>query len=158
MNCQPLIDKLANELAPVIDRDSVLVGIHTGGAWAARALREKLPGNLPLGSLNITFYRDDFTQKGLHPNVLPSDINFDIEGKTVFLVDDVLFTGRTIRAALNELFDFGRPSRVVLVTLLERDGRELPIQADFCGKSVTLEAAQYIKISGPEPLEYEIVE
>lgn len=158
MNCQTLIDNLARELAPLTDEHCALIGIHTGGAWVARALQRQLPGDLPLGSLNITFYRDDFTQKGLHPNVLPSDISFDIEGKTILLIDDVLFTGRTIRAALNELFDFGRPAKVILVALLERNGRELPIQADFCGESITLKSEQYIKISGPEPLEYEIVE
>ncbi|EDY87258.1 PyrR bifunctional protein [gamma proteobacterium HTCC5015] len=158
MNCSPLISKLADQLADHVDDNTVIVGIHTGGAWVAQALQQRLPHTPPIGALNITFYRDDFTQKGLHPNVLPSDINFEIEGKTVILVDDVLYTGRTIRAALNELFDFGRPSRVLLAVLLERNGRELPISADALGESITLKAGQYIRMHGPEPLEYEIVE
>lgn len=155
-NANELLDKLSQEVAAVADDNSVLIGIHTGGAWVAEAINQRLPQKLPLGTLNITFYRDDFTRIGLHPNVEPSDIHFDIEDKTVILVDDVLYTGRTIRAALNELFDFGRPARVILAVLIERDGQELPIKADIAGKRMQLKAEQCIKLRGPEPIEYEI--
>lgn len=135
--------------------DAVLVGIRTGGVWVANAINDQLSTPLPMGTLNISFYRDDFTQVGLHPNVAASDIPFDIENKTVILVDDVLYTGRTVRAALNELFDFGRPSNVLLAVLIERDGQELPIKANFVGEHVTLGADQYIQVS-KSPIDYQI--
>lgn len=135
--------------------DAVLVGIHTGGVWVANAINEQLKTPLPMGTLNISFYRDDFTQIGVHPNVGASDIPFNIENKTVILVDDVLYTGRTVRAALNELFDFGRPSNVLLAVLIERDGQELPIKANFVGEHVTLGADQYIQVS-ESPIDYTV--
>ena len=96
--------------------DPLMIGIHTGGVWVAKRLHAALGLSEPLGKLSIAFYRDDFTHIGLHPQVSPSSLPFDIEGRNIILVDDVLYTGRTIRAAMNELFDFGRPSRVLLVT------------------------------------------
>ena len=87
-----------------------------------------------------------------------SDIAFDIEGKTVVLVDDVLYSGRTIKAALHELFDFGRPAKVLLAVLVQRDGQELPIQPNYVGQQMQLNSAQYITIRGPEPITYEIQE
>lgn len=136
-------------------QDIVLVGIHTGGVWVANAINEQLDSALPMGTLNISFYRDDFTRIGLHPNVKASDIQFDIENKTVILVDDVLYTGRTIRAAMNELFDFGRPSNVLLAVLIARDGQELPIKADFVGEHITLSPNEYIEVS-ESPIDYQV--
>jgi len=156
-----LLSKLADELTARIEagalHDPVMVGIHTGGVWVAERLHNALKLSNPLGKLNIAFYRDDFTTIGLHPQVSPSSLPFEIEGRDVILVDDVLLTGRTIRAALNELFDYGRPRRVLLAVLFERGGRELPIQPDICGQHLDLAANQQIKLAGPTPLAANIV-
>lgn len=110
-----------------------LVGIHSGGVWLARHLASALGVEEPIGELDISFYRDDFTRVGMHPTVRPSSIPWDVEGRHLVLVDDVLYTGRTIRAALDELADFGRPKRILLCVLVDRGGRELPIQPDIVG-------------------------
>ena len=102
----------------------------------------------PLGLLDISFYRDDFSEIGIHPQVQPSELPFSVEGRTILLVDDVLYTGRTIRAALNEIFDYGRPQRVILAVLIDRDGRQIPIQADCVGAQIELETGQRIKLVG----------
>lgn len=136
--------------------EPLMVGIHTGGVWVAERLHAELGLREPLGKLNIAFYRDDFTHIGLHPQVSPSILPFDVEGREIILVDDVLQTGRTVRAALNELFDFGRPARVLLAVLCDRPGRELPIQADVVGEHFPLEAHEHIVLHGPEPLRLNI--
>ncbi len=130
----------------------LIVGIETGGYWVAERLRERLAPEAPLGKLNITFYRDDYTKIGLHPTVKPSQLPMDIDGQTILLVDDVLHSGRTIRAAMNELFDYGRPERILLAILIDRGGRELPIQPDFVATRIELEADEQIKLEGPRPL------
>lgn len=132
--------------------DPLLVGIRTGGVWVAERLQRLLGLETPLGALNINFYRDDFTRIGMHPRVSPSDLPFEVEGRHIVLADDVLFTGRTIRAALNEIFDYGRPASVTLAVLVERSGRELPIQPDVAGRRLTLAPGESIKLTGPEPL------
>lgn len=157
---EALIQRMADALRQRIDagqlRDPLMVGIHTGGVWVAERLHTTLELSEPLGKLNIAFYRDDFTHIGLHPQVSPSSLPFDVEGRDVILVDDVLQTGRTIRAAMNELFDFGRPAKVVLAVLCDRPGRELPIQADVVGERIPLEAHEQIVLHGPEPLRLSI--
>jgi pyrimidine operon attenuation protein/uracil phosphoribosyltransferase len=120
----------------VAGRDVKLVGIHTGGVWIAERLREELKIPHPVGVLDISFYRDDFARGGLNPSVKPSRIPFDVAGAEILLVDDVLFTGRTVRAAMNELFDYGRPARIELAVLVDRGGRELPIAAQMVGATV----------------------
>jgi len=133
--------------------EPILVGIHTGGVWIAERLHRALEIAAPLGALDISFYRDDFSRKGLHPEVRPSNLPIAIDDRHILLVDDVLHTGRTIRAALNEIFDYGRPASVQLITLVEREGgRELPIQADVTGLRIPLEPGQHITLTGPEPL------
>lgn len=129
----------------------VMVGIHTGGAWVAKELHQQLNLQSDLGSLDISFYRDDFTQNGLHPQVKSSELP-DVEGKTIILVDDVIMSGRTIRAAMNELFDYGRPERILLACLLDVGHRQLPIQADIVGQHMELTGSERIKLTGPEPL------
>lgn len=120
-----------------LPKDSVhLVGIHSGGAWLAERLQSDLKLAQPFGTLDISFYRDDFDKIGLHSQVQPSDISFPIAGKHLILVDDVLYTGRTIRAAMNELFDYGRPASIRLAVLVDRGGRELPIAAAVVGARV----------------------
>lgn len=138
-------------------RNPVVVGVHTGGEWIAARLHETLGVETPLSTLDINFYRDDFSRIGLHPRVRPSAIRSEINNNPVILVDDVLHTGRTICAALNELADYGRASSVVLAVLLDRNGREMPIHPDVRGASVALEADQQIKLRGPEPLSIEIL-
>jgi pyrimidine operon attenuation protein/uracil phosphoribosyltransferase len=110
-----------------------LVGIHSGGAWLAQRLQKDLGLAQPMGTLDISFYRDDFDKIGLHSQVMPSEISFPVAGKHLVLVDDVLYTGRTIRAAMNELFDYGRPASIRLAVLIDRGGRELPIAAVAVG-------------------------
>ncbi|NLY58036.1 MAG: bifunctional pyr operon transcriptional regulator/uracil phosphoribosyltransferase PyrR [Gammaproteobacteria bacterium] len=153
----PLLQRMGKELCASLERnqrtDPAVVGIHTGGAWVAQRLRDEFLPDAPLGSLDIAFYRDDFSQIGLQPGVRPSELPFSVEGRHLVLVDDVLMTGRTIRAALNELFDYGRPASVTLVTLVDIESRELPIRADILGTSLALPAGQRIKLTGPEPLQ-----
>lgn len=128
----------------------LLIGIHTGGAWLAESLHQSLSLSEPLGTLDISFYRDDFTRIGLHPKVKASDLPVDVNNRHVILVDDVLHTGRTTRAAMNVIFDYGRPSSIVLAVLVERSGRELPVQADVVGTRLDLSPDQHVKLSGPE--------
>jgi pyrimidine operon attenuation protein / uracil phosphoribosyltransferase len=119
------------------ERDLAIVGIRRGGVHLAQRLRRELATVLgaepPLGTLDIALYRDDLAEKGAAPVIGPTDVRFPVGGKTIVLVDDVLYTGRTVRAALDELVDFGRPRRVWLAVLVDRGGRELPIAADFAG-------------------------
>lgn len=129
-----------------------MIGIHTGGAWLAQRLHRQLAIPEPLGTLDISFYRDDFTRIGMNPEVKPSHIPFDVDDRHIILVDDVLQTGRTIRAAMNEIFDYGRPASILLVTLVERSGRELPIQPGVVGLRPPLSLDQHITLNGPDPL------
>lgn len=133
-------------------RNPVLVGIHTGGVWLAQRLKDLLGIGEPLGMLDISFYRDDFSRIGMNPQVRPSELPFDVDGRHIILVDDVLYTGRTVRAAMDELFDYGRPDSILLVVLVDRGGRELPIEANVVGTRVSLASGENIKLMGPEPL------
>jgi pyrimidine operon attenuation protein / uracil phosphoribosyltransferase len=143
-----LYTKLRAQLAPQLDpAQCVMVGIHSGGYWVAQQLHKDLNIAAPLASLNIAFYRDDFNRIGLHPQVTPSSMPVRVEEKTIVLVDDVLYTGRTIRAAMNELFDYGRPARVLLAVLIDRGGRELPIAPDACGAHIELPADKNIVLT-----------
>ena len=155
-----LIGQMTDQLKVFMEEnnrtDPVVIGIHTGGIWIAERLRLKLNIEAPLGQLNIAFYRDDFSRIGMHPRVTPSKLPFAVEGRHIILVDDVLFTGRTIRAAMNEIFDFGRPASICLAVLVDRSGRELPIQAQAIGKTLQLKTEEHVKLSGPEPLALEI--
>jgi pyrimidine operon attenuation protein/uracil phosphoribosyltransferase len=117
-----------------------LVGVHTGGVWLAERLRRDLGVDAPVGILDVSFYRDDFDRSGLKPDVRPSQIAFDVAGSHILLVDDVLNTGRTVRAAMNEIFDYGRPSRIDLAVLVDRGGRELPIAATVVGATLEFPA------------------
>ncbi|MEW6444992.1 MAG: bifunctional pyr operon transcriptional regulator/uracil phosphoribosyltransferase PyrR [Pseudomonadota bacterium] len=156
LDVEALLHRMEQDLSKRIEsgalHDPLMVGIHTGGVWVAERLHAALGLTEPLGKLSIAFYRDDFTHIGLHPQVSPSSLPFDVEGRNVILVDDVLYTGRTIRAAMNELFDFGRPASVVLAVLCDRPGRELPIQADLAGETFMLDQHEQIVLHGPSPL------
>ena len=141
---------LAELIRPQIQPDTMLVGIHSGGVWIARRLHELLGLSGEIGLIDVSFYRDDFGEKGLHPQVKPTSIPFDVEGRPLILVDDVLYTGRTTRAAINELFDYGRPASIKLAVLADRGGRELPIYAEFCTWQVELGADEELVLE-PDP-------
>ena len=140
-----LIDVLRDRIN-VLSPETAIVGIHSGGVWVAQRLHKKLGGKHPLGSLAVTLHRDDFGSIGLHPQKNSTEMPFGVDGRHVLLVDDVIHTGRTLRAALNELFDFGRPASVKLACLVDRGGRELPFNADFVGMTMTLDADQELTL------------
>jgi pyrimidine operon attenuation protein / uracil phosphoribosyltransferase len=145
-DAEQLVSELAAKIKPQLDSDAALIGIHTGGAWIAQKLQQQLGLATPLGLLDISFYRDDFARIGLHPQVKPSNIPFDVEGRRIILVDDVLYTGRTVRAAMNELFDYGRPASIDLAVLIDRGGRELPVFARYSGATLELADNQNIEL------------
>jgi len=159
-NPAELISQMATSLTAHLQHRNIseprFIGIRTGGVWVAQALLEALGSDSPLGTLDVSFYRDDFSQNGLHPQVRPSALPFEIEGQHLVLIDDVLMSGRTIRAAMNELFDYGRPASVTLVCLLDLDAGELPISPDVVGATLSLEAHQRVKLFGPTPLVLEL--
>ena len=132
-DAEQLLTALVAQMRPQVSADTGLIGIVTGGVWLAERLHAALKLKVPFGTLDVSFYRDDFQHKGLKRKVAPSDIPFEVEGRDLILVDDVLYTGRTIRAAMNELFDYGRPKSIRLASLVDRGGRELPIAAQFVG-------------------------
>ena len=133
-----LCAELVRQLKARMPREAAMIGIVTGGAWLAERLHGELGLADPLGILDISFYRDDFDQKGLHHQVKPSRIGFDVQGRHIILVDDVLYTGRTVRAAMNEIFDYGRPAKIELAVLVDRGGRELPIAAQYVGGTLSV--------------------
>jgi len=145
-DAEQLVSELAAKIKPQLDSDAALIGIHTGGVWIAQKLQQQLGLATPLGLLDISFYRDDFARIGLHPQVKPSNIPFDVEGRRIILVDDVLYTGRTVRAAMNELFDYGRPASIDLAVLIDRGGRELPVFARYSGGTLELADNQNIEL------------
>lgn len=124
----------------------LIIGIRTGGVDVARHLHSALGFDEPFGELNISFYRDDFSTVGLHPVVGPSHVPGSVEGRHIVLVDDVLSTGRTVRAAMNEVFDFGRPARITLAVLVQRAGHELPIRADIIGHTLDIAEDQHVSL------------
>ncbi len=160
IDIQHSLSKLQGDLKALLKQnqrtDPVIVGIHTGGVWIAEHLHTHLALPTPLGRLNIAFYRDDFSRIGLHPRVTPSELPFTIEDRHVILVDDVLHTGRTVRAAMNELFDYGRPASITLAVLIDRGGHELPVRADAVAATLRLKPSEHLKLCGPTPLTLEL--
>src|SRR5262245_4220950 len=138
-DAEQLLTALIEQMRPAVGPETGFIGIHTGGVWVAERLHQALKPKIPCGLLDVSYYRDDYEARGLKRDVKRSEIPFEIEGRDLILVDDVLYTGRTIRAALNELFDYGRPSRVRLAALVDRGGRELPIGAQFVGKHIEID-------------------
>jgi pyrimidine operon attenuation protein/uracil phosphoribosyltransferase len=124
---------LAERMRGAVAFDAKFVGIYSGGAWIAERLGQIIPGDHPVGFIDVSFYRDDFGRTGLKPEVKRTELPFEVEGATIVLVDDVLYTGRSVRAAINELFDFGRPAAVELAVLVDRGGRELPVEPTYAG-------------------------
>ena len=136
LDAEALYRQLAEQIRPHVTPKTALVGIYTGGLWLAERLHAELGISQPLGAIDVSFYRDDYGSKGLHASPQRTEIPFNVDGAHVILVDDVLYTGRTTRAALNELFDFGRPAMVELAVLADRGSRELPIAARYCAHTL----------------------
>lgn len=136
LDAEALCRQLAAQIRPHVGPATALVGIYTGGLWLAERLHAELGIAQPLGAIDVSFYRDDYASKGLHASPQRTEVPFDVDGAHVILVDDVLYTGRTTRAALNELFDFGRPATVELAVLVDRGGRELPVAARYCAHTL----------------------
>ena len=151
-DAETLCRQLAEQIRPHLQPNTVLIGIRTGGEWLARRLNTLLELRQPSGAIDISFYRDDYGAKGLHASPQRTNIPFSIENAPVILVDDVLYTGRTTRAALNEIFDFGRPASVELAVLIDRGGRELPIAARYCAHTLPepLPASQNLQLEQTE--------
>lgn len=139
-----LMQSLAEQIRPALQNGYRIIGIHTGGVWLAQELSKILGHTEPCGTLDISFYRDDFSRIGLHPEVRPSHIPFEMENARIILVDDVLYTGRTVRAAMNALFDYGRPEAISLAVLVDRGGREVPICAQHVALTCELMANENI--------------
>ena len=132
-DAEALFADLKAQMASSIAFNAKLVGVFSGGAWLADRLKAELDGEHEVGYIDVSFYRDDLSTSGLKNNVRSTHIPFSVEGAHIVIVDDVLFTGRSIRAAVNTLFDYGRPASVQLAVLVDRGGRELPIAADYVG-------------------------
>ena len=162
LDINQLLDELETGLRRILAERGVdnpaLIGIRTGGVWLADVMSKRLGLTDPYGELDISFYRDDFSRIGLNPKVAPSSLPFDTEGRDIILIDDVIMSGRTIRAAMNEIFDYGRPASIILATLIDLGARELPVQPDVTGKALALDAHQRVKLRGPDPLRIEFQE
>jgi pyrimidine operon attenuation protein / uracil phosphoribosyltransferase len=146
-DAEALLRSLAAQIGKAVRDNTALIGIHTGGVWLAERLHRDFGLGVALGTLDVNFYRDDFEQRGLRAQVRPSTIPFEVDGRDLILIDDVLYTGRTIRAAMNELFDYGRPASILLAALIDRGGRELPIAPQFVGARIEVASDQNIELT-----------
>ncbi len=146
-DAEALFADLKAQMASSIAFDAKLVGVFSGGAWLADRLKAELDGEHEVGYIDVSFYRDDLSTSGLKSNVRSTQIPFSVEGAHIVIVDDVLFTGRSIRAAVNTLFDYGRPATVQLAVLVDRGGRELPIAADYVGVPLIVAADLMLALS-----------
>ena len=145
-DAEKLCAQLAAELKPRVGPKTAMVGLYTGGAWLAERLHPLLGLKTPLGLMDIAFYRDDYAARGLKHDPKRTTIPFDVNGCDLLLVDDVLYSGRTVRAAMNELFDYGRPESIALVVLADRGGRQLPICAQYCGAKVDVPSGMRLRL------------
>ena len=146
-DAEKLCAQLVTELKPHIGPKTAMVGLYTGGAWLAERLHKDLALKAPLGLMDIAFYRDDYSARGLKRDPKRTKIPFDVNGAELLLVDDVLYSGRTVRAAVNELFDYGRPASISLVVLADRGGRQLPICAQYCGAKVEVPSGMRLRLN-----------
>ena len=152
-----LIEKLQTYLQQHNISDPIMVGIHRSGVWLARELHQRMNLQSEPGEINVSFYRDDFNRSGLPVQTEPTKLPLSLEDRHIILVDDVIHSGRTIRAAMNELFDYGRPASVTLAVLVSRKQRELPIEPQVYALQEEPGKAFNYRISGPEPLQMELV-
>ncbi|OIR04661.1 bifunctional protein PyrR [mine drainage metagenome] len=150
-NAEDLLITLSQKLRPLLKTNVALVGIQSGGVWLLQRLLILLESDIASngiehGTLDVSFYRDDYAQRGLKAENRPSQIPFDVENKHILLIDDVFYTGRTTRAAMNELFDYGRPASITLVALVDRGGRELPIAPQIVAAEIPLHVDQNLQL------------
>ncbi len=161
-NLADLVDRLETQLNDYLSlheiQNPVMVGIHRSGVWIARELYQRMQLQEELGELNVSFYRDDFNRSGLPVQTQPSRLPLSLEDRPVILVDDIIHTGRTVRAAMNELFDYGRPASIILAVLVARENRELPIEPQVCVLREEPGKTFSYHISGPDPLIMELIE
>ncbi len=151
-DAEALLTILAQKLQPLLQKNTALVGIHSGGVWLMQKLLVLLEDSIAThavehGTLDVSFYRDDYAQRGLKAENRPSQIPFEVENKHIILIDDVFYTGRTTRAAMNELFDYGRPASITLAALANRGGRELPIAPQIVAAEIPLDASQHLQLT-----------
>jgi pyrimidine operon attenuation protein / uracil phosphoribosyltransferase len=156
-DAEQLFAALKERMAASIAFNAKLIGVYSGGAWLADRLKTELHGEHEVGYIDVSFYRDDLSTAGLKPNVRSTQIPFSVEGAHIVIVDDVLFTGRSIRAAINTIFDYGRPTSIQLAVLVDRGGRELPIAADYVGDSLIVDANQMLALNKDESGRFSLV-
>ena len=145
-----LCGELAERIRPHLTPNTAMIGLYTGGAWLAERLHTLLALPAPLGLMDIAFCRDDYNKRGLHHDPKRTRIPFEVEGRDLLLVDDVLYTGRTVRAAMNELFDYGRPAGISLAVLADRGGRQLPICAQHVGAKIEIAPGMRLRMKRSE--------
>lgn len=146
-NPEALLADITAKIVAQINPNSALVGIHSGGVWLMRRILQTLNSEIPFGTLDAALYRDDYAARGLKADLKPSDIAFDVTDKHIILIDDIFYTGRTTRAAMNELFDYGRPASISLAVLINRGGAQLPITPNITGAEILLKANQNLQLS-----------
>ena len=146
LDAQALYAHMLKDLSKLVPDTAHLVGITSGGAWLAQKLQADMQRHAALGVVSSSMHRDDFSQRGLADSAA-THLPFEVDGAVIWLIDDVLFTGRTIRAVVNELFDYGRPAAVHLAVLVDRGARELPVQADYAAARLNLPAGQSLRLT-----------
>jgi pyrimidine operon attenuation protein / uracil phosphoribosyltransferase len=145
-DAEALCEALVRQMRGHVGEQTGIVGIRTGGAWLAERLHRELGVATSMGVVDISFYRDDFSTSGLRHPVKPSQIPFDVDDRHIIVVDDVLYTGRTVRAAMNELFDYGRPGQIELAVLVDRGERQLPIAAQYVGTALSVPRGKLLRL------------
>jgi pyrimidine operon attenuation protein / uracil phosphoribosyltransferase len=146
-NPENLLSDITTAIKATIQDSSAIVGIHSGGVWLMERVLANLNQEIPFGTLDAAFYRDDFAQRGLKNQPQPANIPFDVKDKHIILIDDIFYTGRTTRAAINELFDYGRPASITLAVLINRGGAQLPIMPQIVGATIPLSPNQRFQLS-----------
>jgi pyrimidine operon attenuation protein/uracil phosphoribosyltransferase len=145
-NAEKLVEALKNQINEIINDKTVLIGIQRGGELILQKILPDLKSTVATGSIDTSFYRDDFSSRGLKVKNKPSKIDTEINGKHIILIDDVFFTGRTVRAAMNEIFDYGRPAKIILAVLIDRSEQELPITPQICIEKISLNKNQHLEL------------
>ena len=146
-NPETLLSNITAEISQRLQPNTALVGIHSGGVWLMQRILESLHLTILHGTLDAAMYRDDYAQRGLKNEPKPSNIAFDVTDKHIILIDDIFYTGRTTRAAMNELFDYGRPASISLAVLINRGGAQLPIAPNIVGAELLLQPNQNLQLS-----------
>jgi pyrimidine operon attenuation protein/uracil phosphoribosyltransferase len=145
-NAENLIESLKNKINEMIDDNTVLIGVQRGGELILQKILPGLRNTIATGSIDTSFYRDDFSSRGLKIKNKPSKIDTEINGKHIILIDDVFSSGRTVRAAMNEIFDYGRPGKITLAVLIDRNEQELPIAPQICIEKISLNKDQNLEL------------